>query len=239
MSGKKFDGDKAPLVRGCIAYFPRALKYVAEVSRFGATKYNVPYEEQNWRNVEHGIVRYTDALGRHLVAELTGEGTDPESGLYHAGHCAWDALARLELLLTAMDNAAKQFGEPDKVTPEQIAEWELTVGSQLGCEAKYVGPEADVLHSGGNNGLDDSDPGDEATVIYVDETVPSESRTRPYVIGDLVKILSGRGGGAADFIGKTGKIARGDHQSYYVRFVGEQAWLYADDELELVEAASA
>ena len=41
-------------------------------------------------------LEYTDALYRHLLAESPD---DPDTGLLHAAHAAWNALARLELLL--------------------------------------------------------------------------------------------------------------------------------------------
>ena len=99
MSGKKDDGGKSPVVAGCMGYFPRALKYVAEVSRFGKEKYKVEFSDKNWERVANGLERYTDALGRHLVDELAGESVAGDSGLLHAGHLAWNALARLELML--------------------------------------------------------------------------------------------------------------------------------------------
>jgi len=98
-AGKKYDGDKAPVVRGCFNYFPRALKAVAMVSKFGAEKYEVTYEQQNWRDVVDGKLRYTDADGRHLLDEAIDGPYDLESKILHAAHHAWDALARLEKML--------------------------------------------------------------------------------------------------------------------------------------------
>lgn len=98
--GKKFDAGKAPLVQGCLAYFPRALSAVANVSAYGAKKYAVPYSDKNWSRLPDGIARYTDGLGRHVLFESIDGPTDPESGHLHAAHAAWNALARLELLLT-------------------------------------------------------------------------------------------------------------------------------------------
>lgn len=99
MSGKKYDTQKAPVVRGFFYYFPRAIKAASMVSKFGADKYDVKYEEQNWREVEDGFLRYTDADGRHLIEEGIEGMYDSESGLLHAAHHAWDAMARLEKLL--------------------------------------------------------------------------------------------------------------------------------------------
>lgn len=93
--GRKDDSGKAPVVRGVIQYFPNALSAVAEVSAFGAKK----YDWGNWRFVAEGFDRYTDALGRHIASE-SREDCDQESGLPHAAHAAWNALARLEFLLT-------------------------------------------------------------------------------------------------------------------------------------------
>ena len=91
----KFDGGKSPVFRGAVAYFPRAISAVAEVSAFGASK----YAWNGWQSVPDGYNRYSDAMVRHLGYEGTGEVLDPDSGLLHAAHTAWNALARLELTL--------------------------------------------------------------------------------------------------------------------------------------------
>lgn len=94
-AGAKLDFGKAPIWRGVINYFPNALNAVADVSLFGSRK----YAWKGWQSVPEGFERYSDALGRHLCAESAGELKDPETDLYHAAHTAWNALARLELLL--------------------------------------------------------------------------------------------------------------------------------------------
>jgi hypothetical protein len=93
--GAKLDAGKIPVLRGVIQYFPMALIAVAEISAHGATKYSW----QGWRSVPNGIDRYGDALVRHLIKE-TKAAHDEDSGLLHAAHAAWNALARLELMLT-------------------------------------------------------------------------------------------------------------------------------------------
>ena len=107
-SGVKYDAGKAPIVQGCIHYFPKALLAVSEVSAYGANKYKVPFNDKNWMRLDGAFNRYTDGLGRHLALEGL-EQTDsgeydptgqPGSNLLHAAHAAWNALARLELLLT-------------------------------------------------------------------------------------------------------------------------------------------
>jgi hypothetical protein len=91
----KYDGGKPCVWRGVVSYFPRALKAVAEISTFGAKK----YAWNGWEDVDEGIERYSDAMARHFLYEAMGEEKDPDSGLSHAAHAAWGALARLELIL--------------------------------------------------------------------------------------------------------------------------------------------
>lgn len=98
-SGCKLDAGKPALFRGLIDYFPRALEKVAEVSTFGASK----YVWKGWETVPDGVARYSDAMVRHLTEEAKGEVLDPGSGLHHAAHTAWGALARLELMLREND----------------------------------------------------------------------------------------------------------------------------------------
>lgn len=92
--GVKLDHGK-PRAGLVLGGFARALTAVSDVGTFGAKKYT----PHGWRSVPHGIERYTDAMVRHQLAEASGEQTDSESGLSHAAHAAWNALARLELLL--------------------------------------------------------------------------------------------------------------------------------------------
>jgi hypothetical protein len=90
--GRKDDADK-PMVGLMIAGFPRALYAVAEVTTYGAQK----YAPGNWVHVVNKEQRYTDALYRHLLKAAAGERCDPESGLPHLAHAAWNILALLEM----------------------------------------------------------------------------------------------------------------------------------------------
>lgn len=92
--GAKLDANKVRFSL-TIGGFARALEQVARVSTFGAQKYT----DNGWVAVPNGIERYTDAMYRHLMAEHRLEATDPDSGLLHAAHTAWNALARLDLML--------------------------------------------------------------------------------------------------------------------------------------------
>jgi hypothetical protein len=93
--GAKLDAGKICAFRGAVDYFPRAIEAVAAVSTFGAIK----YDWAGWKSVPDGIERYSDALMRHLLAESKGDRHDPDSGLLHAAHSAWNMLAVLELKL--------------------------------------------------------------------------------------------------------------------------------------------
>ena len=93
--GAKMDAGKIPLYRGLLDYFPRACLAVADISMFGAEK----YAWKGWETVPDGIPRYTDADVRHLVGESIDGLFDKDSGKLHAAHHAWNALARLELIL--------------------------------------------------------------------------------------------------------------------------------------------
>lgn len=92
--GAKLDAGKnrAALVLGDFAL---ALDAVAHVGTFGAQKYSA----HGWLGVPDGHARYSDAMMRHFLAEAAGERSDRESGISHAAHLAWNALARLELEL--------------------------------------------------------------------------------------------------------------------------------------------
>lgn len=67
------------------------IKEVVKVFTFGAKKYG----PNRWQNLENGYERYKAALFRHIVAYEEGESTDPESGIHHLAHAAWNALAML------------------------------------------------------------------------------------------------------------------------------------------------
>lgn len=95
--GRKDDFSKPLVVQGFMQYFPKAIAEVARVSEFGAQK----YAWANWQFVDAGVERYTEALGRHL---LETNPVDPESNLLHAAHTAWNAMARLELMLKDESN---------------------------------------------------------------------------------------------------------------------------------------
>ena len=91
--------DGAKLDRGkpdcsLLGMFGLALLAVSEVGTLGAEKYT----RGGWRNVPNGIVRYTAAMVRHFLKEDREE-YDDELPVRHAAQVAWNALARLELII--------------------------------------------------------------------------------------------------------------------------------------------
>lgn len=87
---------QAPMYRGLLAYFPRALAYVAHISYVGNEQHN-PGEPMHWareKSNDHG-----DCIVRHQ-AEAGGFDAD---NLRHSGKVAWRALAQLELELEAAE----------------------------------------------------------------------------------------------------------------------------------------
>lgn len=92
--GAKLDSGKNRIGL-VLSGFARAITAVARVGTYGAEKYS----DNGWTQVAAGKQRYTDAMWRHLLREAEGEHLDTESGLPHAAHAAWNALARLDLEL--------------------------------------------------------------------------------------------------------------------------------------------
>ena len=98
-AGAKLDAGKNRLGL-VLCGFARALQEVGRVGTYGANKYT----DNGWMEVPDGERRYTDAMLRHLMREATGEEHDPDTGLHHAAHAAWNALARLDLALRKTPN---------------------------------------------------------------------------------------------------------------------------------------
>ena len=87
--GTKHDQGKPRLGYVIKEQFPLALIEVSKVSTLGIERYG----EGNWQGVDKS--RYVDAAARHAVEK----GVNPDSGLLHLSHEAWNVLAQLELTL--------------------------------------------------------------------------------------------------------------------------------------------
>jgi hypothetical protein len=93
-AGAKLDAGK-PLPALVLGGFASALEAVTAVGTYGAKKYS----PNGWMEVPNGVERYTEAMLRHWLKEAKGELADPDTDLLHAAHLAWNALARLELMI--------------------------------------------------------------------------------------------------------------------------------------------
>ncbi len=110
--GAKLDAGKCRA--GLVLHgFARALRAVSDVGTYGANKYT----DNGWMEVPDGQARYTDAMYRHLLAEAGGEKFDKDTGLQHAAHAAWNALARLDLMLRQAREDNQGSGEPGHLPP--------------------------------------------------------------------------------------------------------------------------
>ncbi len=86
--------DKGKVNARLLMDFAKALTAVAEVGTLGAIKYT----EGGWLTVPDAEKRYQSAQIRHQLAQPY-EDRDPETGLLHLAHEAWNVMARLELRL--------------------------------------------------------------------------------------------------------------------------------------------
>ena len=97
-NGIKYDTGK-PRLAEMIIDFKEPLLQLCKVWEFGANK----YEKSNWKLVDNGKDRYTNAMLRHLVQEEDFL-FDDESKLLHASHIAFNALARLYFIVQELKN---------------------------------------------------------------------------------------------------------------------------------------
>ena len=82
--GLKYDDNK---LRYDLLPFD-SLDEIVKVITHGAKKYG----ENNWKELDNAIDRYTGALLRHLSSLRQGEINDPDSKLMHISHIACNAL---------------------------------------------------------------------------------------------------------------------------------------------------
>lgn len=92
--GAKLDAGK-PRPGLVLGGFARALLAVTRIGSYGAIKYT----DNGWMEVSNGVERYDDAKLRHWLYEKSGIECDPDTNELHAAHEAWNALARLDLII--------------------------------------------------------------------------------------------------------------------------------------------
>lgn len=99
-----------PIFSGVLKYFPRAIAYIAHVSKVGNDQHN-PGEPLHWdreKSTDH-----LDSCVRHLMETGTVDG----DGVRHSGKAAWRALAHLETELEDADYSQN----PDD--PNVLTQW--------------------------------------------------------------------------------------------------------------------
>lgn len=85
--------------------FAPLLEETAGVLTFGAEKYPRPPLDDSWKDVPNGVIRYQDALYRHLSSVFSkGEKIDPESGRHHLAHAMCNILFLHYLLESGVEN---------------------------------------------------------------------------------------------------------------------------------------
>lgn len=207
MSGVKYDSEKIQpaLVLETMA---RALTAVSEVGTFGASKYST----DNWLLVPDALSRYRNAKHRHMLAAATGETHDPESGLLHAAHEAWNALDTLELILRDHTEGDHKMASPAP------ADWDAgearidRIAASAGDGEHY-----DVLALPGDAGV----PGWARFISVLDNGQTVAHQHRPKLV-DEGGFLCWHPQGANKFLGTSKDSLFGLY-----RFVGEH-WLMAE-----------
>jgi len=102
--GAKLDADKPDA--SLLGEFGLALLEVARVGTVGAKKYS----RGSWQHVDDGTTRYTAAMLRHFFTE-NAEQFDSDTGMLHAAQVAWNALARLELMIRETKSSSNTFSK--------------------------------------------------------------------------------------------------------------------------------
>lgn len=96
-AGRKNEKVRTDLV---IMSMPRALLGVAKLMTWAQSK---GYKLDDWLLVPDAERAYTGAAFRHQMEVHKGVPTDPESGLHHYIHEAWNVLAKLEIKLRELE----------------------------------------------------------------------------------------------------------------------------------------
>lgn len=121
----------------------RAMLAVSEVAAFGASK----YDDDNWLLVDDANRRYADAKARHMLQGAI-ESHDKESGLLHAAHETWNALALLELKLRERERLGGRACTDAPITPNWPADADerIDVIGQNGNDGEHYGDEMQFGH---------------------------------------------------------------------------------------------
>ena len=133
-----------PVYSGVLAYFPKAIAAVAELSRIGNDHHN-PGEPLRWDRSKSGDEK--DALTRHLLEA----GEIDHDGVRHSTKVAWRALANLEKELERAVEAPANVDAGVEFMGVDGSHIRETVYNYLGregdrCNCTTIGPRDRVGH---------------------------------------------------------------------------------------------
>lgn len=100
---------------------PQALRILAEVAGHGSEK----YDRHNYLKGYDWSLS-ADALQRHFLAFQGGEDLDPESGLPHMAHAAWQALALVSFQTRGL-GTDDRFKQAPPARRDLLAEFEASI----------------------------------------------------------------------------------------------------------------
>lgn len=98
------DPNKTKFLRYFLRKFPRAIEAVADVCKAGDEKHNGGV--RTYMGVPNGHQEYSEAMVRHIMAEIKEGPVDSDDGRLHATRICWNALARLEIYLQEQSGEA-------------------------------------------------------------------------------------------------------------------------------------
>jgi len=116
--GVKYDGEKPQMY----LLPPLSTLEVGKVLTYGATKYS----PDNWRKVPELQDRYSSAAMRHMLASLSGEIFDEETGIDHLAHAICCLMFKLEDRL--LESQKERRGESDGAKPEESRSFAVSKG---------------------------------------------------------------------------------------------------------------
>jgi len=91
------DPNKTKFLRYFFRKFPLAIEAVTDVCKAGDEKHNGG--PRTFAGVPDGHTEFSEAMIRHIYAEIIEGPIDSDDGRLHAARIAWNALARLEIYL--------------------------------------------------------------------------------------------------------------------------------------------
>lgn len=123
---------------------PLALGEVGKVMTYGAHKYTA----NNWRK-GFKYSRLYDAALRHLLAHISGEDNDPESGLSHLAHCVSCLLMIINFQITRKGDDDRFKADENNATVESKVE--ENKGAETSGELKYFFCDEHQIYCGSEN----------------------------------------------------------------------------------------